>query len=425
MTNVEMRENDHSSAPIDGSERLEILDILRGFALMGVFFSNVHVWFSGRIFLPKSQQDQIMADPVNAGIEAMERYLSGGKFVTIFSFLFGVGLAVQFDRAEKRSSSAVHFYLRRGSIMLLLGAAHLFLVWFGDILHLYALAGFVVLLFLRRKPSTILVWGLGLTLFSGACAKWLGTLIPPLFFSPEELALRALQQSPTMNQTDAWMLAQFKGNSWAAIVHANALGYWVRFVNWGALGFLGEVVGRVLLGYYAGRIGLFRDLRAHRRSFVVLLGVGLFLGVFAELLRQVLEKNNGHSVANGVGSLLPGFMRILSHLHTTGLAAFYIATLSLLVIRPWWQEKLHVFAPAGRMAITNYLSQSMIAIGIFYGVGLGHIGTVTAWTTFWMPLGILALQMVISQVWLRHFRFGPIEWVWRSLTYGRKQPMRR
>ena len=211
-----------AAGPIDTSDRLAIIDILRGFALCGVFFSNVHVWFSGRIFLPAAKQQELMSNTANVVIDALERHLSGGKFITIFSFLFGLGLAVQFDRAEKRSQPATRFYMRRGSTMLLLAGLHLFLLWFGDILHLYALAGFVVLLFLRRTPKTILAWGIGLTLFSGSAMKLISTVFPPLFTSPVELARQATARAALVEQTNAWMLSNFAHGSLVGIIFLQA-----------------------------------------------------------------------------------------------------------------------------------------------------------------------------------------------------------
>jgi len=400
-------------APIGTSERLELIDILRGFALFGVFFSNVHVWFTGRIFLPADTRADILKNPANAVIDVFERYFTGGKFVTIFSFLFGLGLAVQFERAQKRGQSPTHFYLRRGSSMLLIALAHLFLIWYGDILHIYALAGFFVLWFAARSPRTAAIWGVLLTLGSGLTVKWMTTFIPQLQSSPAESAAAVA----LTEKTNSWMLALFATGSWSDIIRANAVGYWVRFVNLSAFGFFFEVLGRILLGYYAGRIGLFRDVQAKKQTFRVLLVGGLLCGVLAEALRQSLE--------GGKNALLPGVLRLLWHLHTVGIAALYIAALSLLFTRAWWQTKLGVFAPAGRMALTNYLSQSVLAIFIFYGVGLGWLGQVNPLTTLWVPVGIFTLQMIGSHFWLRNFRFGPVEWLWRSLTYGRRQPMRR
>ncbi|MBK9263805.1 MAG: DUF418 domain-containing protein [Polyangiaceae bacterium] len=107
------------------------------------------------------------------------------------------------------------------------------------------------------------------------------------------------------------------------------------------------------------------------------------------------------------------------------LAAFYVAALTLLTERPWWRDKLAIFGPAGQMAVTNYLSQSILAIIVYYGVGFGAIGDIGLRTTLYLPLSVFALQIAWSHVWLRHFRFGPVEWVWRSVTYGSMQPIRR
>lgn len=422
MTDIADASREPLGEPLDASSRIAIIDILRGFALGGVLFSNVHVWFSGRIYLSSTRLHEVMSHPANVAIDAIERFLTGGKFITIFSFLFGMGLCMQFDRAEKRGQTHTGFYARRGAALLVLAAIHLFLLWFGDILHVYALLGFAVLFFSRRSPKTILVSGILFSIFGAAVAKWFTTFAQ---LASSEFAASVSTRAALIPRTNEWMLSIFAGGSFRQIVEANAVGYWVRFVDPSAIGFFLEVFGRILLGFYAGKAGFFRDVSAHRRMFHRLLVGGLIVGASGELIRYGLEQVRLDQAPTAVQLFLPGFMRIFGDLHTAGTAAFYVAALTLLAERPWWRDKFAIFAPVGQMAVTNYLSQSVLAIIIYYGVGFGVIGDIGLRTTLYLPLSVFALQIAWSHAWLRYFRFGPVEWVWRSVTYGSMQPIRR
>ncbi|WP_341868219.1 DUF418 domain-containing protein [Corallococcus sicarius] len=144
---------------MDSSERLGLLDALRGFALCGVFISNVMVWFSGRVFLPREQVLTAMNNASLADTVTWQAYstLVAGKFITLFSFLFGLGFAVQMGRAEARGASITPLHVRRLGVMLVMGLAHLFLIWYGDVLSTYAVLGFGLLLFRGRLDRTLLI----------------------------------------------------------------------------------------------------------------------------------------------------------------------------------------------------------------------------------------------------------------------------
>ena len=167
--------------PVDGGQRLVLLDALRGFALCGVFLSNVYVWFSGRVLLSPAQAQALNAsEPL---LDTVARFtinlLVFGKFITLFSFLFGLGFAVQLGRAEQRGASIVPLYLRRMVVLLLIGLAHMFLIWFGDILSSYALMGVALLLFRNRSDKTLWIFAV------------LSALVAPL-------VIQVLQQHPEL-----------------------------------------------------------------------------------------------------------------------------------------------------------------------------------------------------------------------------------
>jgi uncharacterized protein len=402
--------------PTPSRERIDVLDVLRGIALFGVFFSNVHVWFSGRIFLPPSQVRDIMSHLPNVIIDTFERYCIGGRFITIFAFLFGVGLAMQFDRAAARGDSASRFYLRRGSMMLLLGAVHLFGLWFGDILHLYALLGFVVLVFRRQSEGALFVWALLCTFIGPMLVKAATVFVPPLLTTSDALAAEQARDAARAAQLNASMLTAFAQGSYLDIVRANAAGYWGRFVDLPSLGFDLEFLGKILLGYHAGRIRFFDTIESRYPTLRRILVAGLLAALLSELAVYGLTSPASSS------RIVPIFNRGLRIVQSTGTAAFYVAGITLLFRYPAFKRILAVFSPTGRMAVTNYLTQSVMAVFFFYGIGLGFIGTITPLTTLVFPLVFYACQVGASHIVLRHFQMGPIEWVWRRVTYASGTP---
>jgi uncharacterized protein len=411
---------------VDAGERLVLIDVIRGFALAGVCISNAYIWFAGRIFMTR---DQLRASAVTLADKIVEfayTFLVSGKFITIFSLLFGLGFAVQLMRAEARQAPIVPLYARRLTVMFALGIAHIFAIWYGDILHLYALLGFVLLLFRNSSERKLLSWGLGLALLAAPLGMALESELPRLWRSPEESKAIMEATSAHFEAMNAAALSDLGGGSYLAVLRQNPKLFWLFFFERpGSLGSHLEIFGKFLLGFYAGRIGLLHDVSRHRRFFRRLLGWGLVVGVTgsAVMLGMRYLTRSGRLSPD---SLLPRFiLPPAGALGMLGLAVFYVAAIALLFQRDRLRRALSVLAPFGQMAVTNYLLQSVAGVLIFYGVGLGLIAKVGPTVGFAIPLGVVALQIAWSHLWLAHFRFGPVEWVWRSLTYGKAQPMRK
>jgi uncharacterized protein len=236
-----------NARPVDESERLVLLDTLRGFALCGVFMANVYLWFSGRMFLSRAQYEAALKDASWLDIVANHAFgpLIAGRFITIFSFLFGLGFAVQLGRAEGRGTSIIPVYVRRLVVMLGLGLAHLFLLFQGDIVSTYALMGFTLLLFYKRADRTLLLWAAAL-IFLGPPLWNLALRLPLLLGSPDakEAAKAAAEHSMVLR---VQVLEAFSRGSWLDTVRSGAAYYF------GDLGrnlstFLPVIVGRFLLG---------------------------------------------------------------------------------------------------------------------------------------------------------------------------------
>ncbi|NMO19056.1 DUF418 domain-containing protein [Pyxidicoccus fallax] len=417
-----------SAAPIDSSERLALLDTLRGFALCGVFISNVFMWFSGRAFLPRARLEAWMESASLLDKAVLQFYSSmvSGKFITIFSFLFGLGFAVQLGRAEARGASIVPVYSRRLVVMLLMGLTHLFLLWYGDILSTYAVLGFGLLLLRKRSDRTLLILTALLVLVWPVIGTTLLRLPQLLAETPEAAAALAKAASERSGAIKAEALAAFSDGNWWRVVKAGSNFYLRDFIPM-ILATMLATFGRFVLGLVAGRRRIFHDAPQHLGLFRRLLVWGLVAGVIGSgtglvfqqlMLRKILSPDT-------LPVWVPIALAPMRHVGELGFAAVYVSGLTLLFQRATWQRVLGVLAPVGRMALTNYLSQTVISLFIFYGYGLGLITKVGPVGVFALCLPIFAVQVVFSHLWLSRFRFGPAEWVWRSLTYGKAQPMRR
>ncbi|HEX5752586.1 MAG TPA: DUF418 domain-containing protein [Archangium sp.] len=412
--------------PVDEGERLVLLDTLRGFALSGVFLANVHLWFSGLMFRPLAEVKTFYRE--SSGLDAVIIHtfgpLIGGRFITLFSVLFGLGFVVQLERAEGRGTSVVPLYARRLVVLLGVGLAHLFLLFQGDIVSTYAVLGFTLLLFHKRTDRTLLVWA-AVLIFLAPLLWLIVPRVTELLGSPatEEAAKAAMEHSLALR---ARVLEAFSHGSWLDTVRVGGA-YYCEDLFWNLSALLPVIAGRFLLGLWAGRRRLFHDAHQHLRFFRRLLGWGLGLGLAASSVAIVVWLLSIRNILQP-GSLpwLPFVMGPMRHLGELGMASAYAAGITLLFQRDKWRRWLTVLAPVGRMGLTNYLLTSVLGVLFFYGYGLGLMEKLKSPAAqFALTLVLFALQIVFSHLWLARFRFGPVEWVTRSLTYGKAQPMRR
>ena len=409
------------SGPTTALERSFTVDAVRGVAVLGILLVNMH-WFFGPELYWGLLRDRPWTGSLDRAADLLIRFAAEGKFLAMFSFLFGLGMALQMTRAQARGTGFEALYLRRLAALLAIGLAHGLLLWHGDILTAYAVLGFVLFL-LRNQRDEVLVGGAGVAILAplvltGAFAA-LGALAR---MSPEAAAD---MEEGMARQREDW--AQAAENAFAAYgdgtfmdalaQRAQDFGFmWQHFIFW-----LPPILGLFLLGLWAGRRGVATEPSIHRPLLrrVALWGIGI--GVLANgwYAYGVL-----HS-ATGIAQGLKGFSFDVAHgVGAPLLGLGYLAGLALVAERSWGRRILAPFAPVGRMALTNYLAQTVLATAIFYGHGLGLYGQVGPALGLVITVGIFALQLAWSAVWLRGFRFGPVEWAWRCVTYGRVEPLR-
>jgi uncharacterized protein len=407
--------------PTVRQDRFDSIDTLRGVALLGIFVMNIPIFaFTGTAFFNP---------PAGGGFEGADyatwlasHLLFDMKMMAIFSMLFGAGVALMAERmaATNRSAAGVHY--RRMGWLLAIGMVHAYLIWFGDILVAYALVGMMV--YPLRKLRT----------------KWL-LLIASLLL-PVGMALSAVQQmlfeamrsAESGGMADAWVdmkimfypteasladesEAALGGFFARALAHAPSVIFmqtWV-FATW----VVWRVSALMLLGMALHKAGVFKAARS-TRFYATMLVAGATLG--GGLV-------GGGVLINHANDFDPvaffGVVGWFNYLGSIGVALAWVAVVMLLCKSGAVGWLRHALASVGRMALTNYLSQSLIGAFVFYGWGLGYFGEFSRSQLVPIILGVWALQLVISPLWLSKFRFGPMEWLWRSLTYLKPAPMRR
>lgn len=404
--------------PIPQQERIEAMDVLRGFALLGILLVNI-LFFSGPM------QETIMRpwrESPQPWLQGAVTWLVQGKFYCLFSFLFGMGFAVQIARLEARGGQVAGVYARRLAVLLGFGLLHGLLVWMGDILAIYAATGFLLLAFRRRKPRTLLVWAaclLALGILLWLCLWLLVTLVASVPAAAAEFAKAEAAQKAEIARRLAESLQAYGKGPYALLFQVRAR---ELLFNYGmTLMFLPQILAMFLLGAWAGRKGVLRDPEANATLLRRTALWGLPLGLAAN---AYYAWSLGHAMP---GPQNPGgFLGYaVYYLGAPVLSLGYAATLLLALRRPALERLLRPLAAPGRMALSSYLTHSLVFTTLFYFYGLGLFHRLALPWAYALALLLYALQIPASQAWLARFAMGPAEWLWRTFTYGAAPPFRK
>lgn len=401
-------------APIAAGERIDVLDVLRGLAICGILIGNMQ-WFSGYGMMPADVAP--VPTTLDNVVQFLVHFIVEGKFYSIFSFLFGFGFAMQITRAEERGDTKAAVFKRRLFWLLIIGFAHGFLLWAGDILSVYAWMGFILLLFRKKSDRSLLRWAAWLVVVPVATYALLYGLFTA-FAPPDSAAGFAPGQRAFWDN----MYSQVTTGSWAEIVSGFNLQYIAgRYAGLVLNMRIPKVLAMFLLGVYAYRKGYFHDIDANRPFIKKVAVYGLLLGLIGNLIMAALAGSEGPfpptpAAIVGVAGYAFG---------VPALALGIIASVTLLWQSSGWKRLLGVLAPVGRMALTNYLLQTVVCVTIFYGYGFGQFGQYRAAAVTAMAFVIFVFQVIASGLWVRVFAYGPMEWIWRQLTYKRRLPLVR
>lgn len=377
--------------PMSLRERVHFLDIVRGFALMGIILVNYF------LIVDSAKGFDMLSNDV---FHNVVNWFASGKFITLFSFLFGVGFMIFMDRAAQKVDSPNKLFARRLTILLGFGLLHLTFVWIGDILAYYAVAGFLLLFFYKRTAKTILYWLITLFVIQ---------LLTPFF-----TMLLNTFSSGSSGKPD---FADFELISHNSLTYLASIGdRWTDMVTMasGSFSTVYSMFFMFLLGVYFVKMEFFKNMEAKKtiwnriwiifaiaflitQGSTIIAAVNPFENTLWTNITTALEQNGG----------LTGSM-------------FYMSTLAMLFLHvPQLRGALMVFTKVGRMSLTCYLLHSIIGTLLFLKYGAGLVDHLQPAGTFMIGLGVYVFLVLFSTLWLKRFKYGPMEFIWRQLTYGK------
>ncbi len=397
-----------SREPLPAAHRIAVLDALRGFALLGIFIMNMPS-FAHSIFTPPPTQDASF----DGIVVALRELLFAGKFNLMFGMVFGIGFTLQLRRLQAAvPTRAAWIYMRRLGVLLAIGLVHAALFWMGDVLVAYAVLGFV-LLAIRRVPDKVLLLLIALCLVFPALSDALSTHL----FSDETTTLATFEFYQFAASND---VAFGQGRFLDAVHETMRVFAWAYASPMGlftVVGFFVQMATGILIGFYVGRRGWIERLPALRHRLAPAQWTALAIALTAAGLWWLL---GGAAVQDTGEDFSTSFARTIGR---AALMCFYALTLVRLATAPATARTVQIFAFAGRMPLSNYLLQTLMGLVLFYGWGFGLWGKTTPFAEILLAVALYAgIQLPLSAWWLSRHRYGPAEYVWRRLTYGRLAP---
>lgn len=438
---IEQRAAKVRARPVEARERVASVDVIRGVALLGILAMNIvsFAWPESVYAIPIMDPD---AGPLDTALWAFNHAIFDTKMMTLFSMLFGAGLVLMADRADQRGAKVRGVFYRRSFWLLIFGVIHHTFIWSGDILGLYAMCGFVLYPFRRLKPKALIITGVVFNL-----------LLVPLLIGFRVVGLPYMER--VAQRVDAQVEAKEEPGWWDQGVHdawekiskpelpkredfleAVALhrGPYLDLVKeraselvWFPLAFvLGGwwlAGGRMLIGMGLMKLGVFAA-SLPRITYTRMMIWGYGIGIPLMLVDAWHQASHGFFLGRRIWYVLDGWPLLV----LLGSLPVVIGHIGLVMsvcqsgALAWLTRRL---AAVGRMALSHYLLTSILCTTLFYGYGFDLFGAIHRPLLYAIVLAIWTFQLLISPIWLKHFRYGPFEWLWRSLTYWKPQPMRR
>jgi uncharacterized protein len=401
-------------APVTSRERIQSIDILRGFAVLGILIMNIQTFaMIGAAYMNPTAYGDLTG--INKWVWILSHVIASEKFMSIFSILFGAGTLLFTSKAIEKGRRSGPLHYRRMMWLFVFGMLHAYLIWYGDILVAYSLCGMLVYIFRNKKPKTLIIVSVVflivpalLTLFfSWSISYW------PQESVDQNMQSWLPQAEKIQSELDAmrgdWL--QQMDQRVPSTVFMQTFLFLIN-VFW-------RVTSMMLLGMALFKWGVLSASKSNA-FYLKMAAFGLFLGYLLSGWGVVENFAAGWTMEFSMfnGSLFNYFGSVAT-------ALGYIGILMLIAksVRCGWLNGL--LSSVGRMAFTNYILMSLMGMFIFYGNGFGYIGYLDRFTQILIVFAIWIVLMVISPIWLKHFRFGPLEWLWRVLTYWHYQPMKK
>jgi uncharacterized protein len=375
--------------------RLISMDAMRGFAIFGIFMVNIQEM--GMPFEWTMNPHYLEGADVWAW--AATRTLFESNFVAIFSMLFGAGLILQMNSAMKKGVAFGPLYLRRLAVLMIMGILHGTLLFLGDILLLYSVLGFVLFLFRKLEAKTLLIIG----------------ALPLLIALAGAFLLDGMGDLQTPDEEIQTQLRVRNEGTISELLTRRAIGFggWMILSS---LWFNWRVLSMLFLGAALMKLDFFEERRASWHKRAALLGLTFGLGLEALTTWAAWEEISG---------ILSPLLASLHELSSLGLALGYMGGIALLVHSNTLSWLIRGVSAVGRLSLSNYIFQSVIANILFTFIGLAWFGERTRWELMGIVCLTYTAQVALSLLWLRFFRMGPLEWAWRAVTYLRLEPLKR
>ena len=425
-------------APVSEQARISSVDILRGFALLGILAMNIYSFA-----LPGPAYENMVIYGGSTGINRIVWYITHiffqEKMMTIFSMLFGAGLILMMNRFEESGRDDFKkFYYRRSFWLLMIALVHAYFIWWGDILFYYAITGFLMYFF-RNLSARKLILTASILLIIGIFMLFgIGTAFTYMRQTAKE-AQELIDQGETLDKDKQAVLDNWQNieeglmpdqESIQHEIDAYRGGYWSNFnhrsmtvIDMQTMSFLFYILWRVgaimMIGMALMKMGIFSALKSRKFYLMLIIigyGVGLPLVYFGATRLEL------HSFDRILMFREDG---LFNYVFSIAVALGHIGLIMLICKSNILATLKKSLAAVGRMALTNYLMHSIVFTTIFYGFGFGLFGKLQRAELMPYVIGMWIFQMIVSPLWLKYFKFGPAEWLWRSLTYKQLQPMSR
>jgi uncharacterized protein len=400
------------AAPIAPVERIISLDVLRGVAVLGILIMNIQSFsMIEAAYLNPSAFGDLTG--LNKWVSILSHITADQKFMTIFSILFGAGIVLMTSKVETKGRKSAGVHYRRTFWLFVIGAIHAYLVWHGDILVLYALCSISVFWFRKLSPRKLLIIGLILLSVASMLSLLFGFTMS---YWPEEAYQNFAQGwKPGLAAVEEEVAAY--GGGWTDQmphrVKASLGFHTFIFAIWGGW----RAGGLMLLGMALFKWGILTAQRS-QRFYQTLMGIGFGLGLPIVIMGVIYNYSTGWS---------PKSMFFGAQFNYWGsilISLAYISAVMLIYFRLAQSKSVELFAKVGRSAFTNYIGATLICTTLFYGHGFGLFGKVERYYQILFVFGVWLVQILFSHLWMSRFKFGPLEWLWRTLTYMKLQPMR-
>ncbi|WP_040981915.1 DUF418 domain-containing protein [Oceanobacillus jeddahense] len=383
--------------PYQRNKRLEWIDAARGFAILGIFMVNIGA-FSAPYFLYGGTENAWNTKIDQFSLIFIDIFFQA-SFYTLFSILFGFGIQIQKNSLDKKGISPYGFFGRRLGALIVFGIIHAFAIWSGDILLTYGTMGLLLLLFLYSGEKVLIGWAVGLL---GAST----IILTGLQYAVRDFI--DISYTAEINQA----FQSYRSNDFSIILAQNFQDWQLSNGIFSFFLFPFIFLPLFLFGMYLAKKRWFHEPLDHK---------GILKKVWViSLIVFILFKIGPYTFGNPLW-----FSLVQDNIGGTASAVFYLTSITLLWEKNMARKVLSVLKPIGKMALSNYLLQSIISFWLFYGVGFGLYGEVRPVQQIALVVVIFCLQIIGSIIWLRYFQFGPVEWLWRSITYKKIQPMKR